>query len=68
MAGPFDLPADVGPGDYIEIGMHGAYGCAMRTGFTGFGATERMIVDDEPMATMYGGADEAATRSTVVQL
>ena len=33
MAGPFELPADVGPGDYIEIGMLGAYGCAMRTQF-----------------------------------
>ncbi len=38
MAGPFELPGDVGPGDYIEIGMLGAYGCAMRTGFNGFGS------------------------------
>ena len=38
MAGPFLLPADVEAGDYIEIGMLGAYGCAMRTGFNGFGA------------------------------
>ena len=37
MAGPFVLPGDVGAGDYIEIGMLGAYGCAMRTGFNGFG-------------------------------
>jgi ornithine decarboxylase len=37
MAGPFLLPADVAAGDYIEIGMLGAYGCAMRTGFNGFG-------------------------------
>ena len=37
MAGPFELPGDVGAGDYIEIGMLGAYGCAMRTGFNGFG-------------------------------
>jgi ornithine decarboxylase len=36
MAGPFLLPADVRTGDYIEIGMLGAYGCAMRTGFNGF--------------------------------
>ena len=38
MAGPFMLPADVQAGDYIEIGMLGAYGCAMRTGFNGFGS------------------------------
>ena len=53
MAGPFELPGDVGPGDYIEIGMLGAYGCAMRTAFNGFGAVETEIVDDEPMATLY---------------
>jgi ornithine decarboxylase len=53
MAGPFELPADVGPGDYIEIGMLGAYGCAMRTGFNGFGVTDSEIVDDEPMASLY---------------
>ncbi|HXC74032.1 MAG TPA: type III PLP-dependent enzyme [Sphingomicrobium sp.] len=53
MAGPFELPADVGPGDYIEIGMLGAYGCAMRTGFNGFGVTDSEIVEDEPMASLY---------------
>jgi ornithine decarboxylase len=68
MAGPFHLPADVGPGDYVEIGMLGAYGCAMRTGFNGFGATARIIVADEPMATLYADeADEGAV-SNVVQL
>ena len=55
MAGPFELPADVKAGDYIEIGMLGAYGCAMRTGFNGFGNVEQMIVDDEPMASVYVG-------------
>jgi ornithine decarboxylase len=34
MAGPFLLPADVQAGDYIEVGMLGAYGCAMRTNST----------------------------------
>ncbi|WP_174274914.1 type III PLP-dependent enzyme [Sphingomonas bacterium] len=53
MAGPFLLPADIGAGDYIEIGMLGAYGCAMRTGFNGFTAGETLIVDDEPMASAY---------------
>ena len=55
MAGPFALPGDVAAGDYIEIGMLGAYGCAMRTAFNGFGAERTEIVDDEPMATLYGG-------------
>lgn len=55
MAGPFELPADVKVGDYIEIGMLGAYGCAMRTGFNGFGNVEQMVVYDEPMASVYVG-------------
>jgi ornithine decarboxylase len=67
MAGPFDLPGDVGPGDYIEIGMLGAYGCAMRTQFNGFGVVDSAIVDDEPMASLYGAAS-APTRSNVVKL
>ncbi|HEX6410409.1 MAG TPA: type III PLP-dependent enzyme, partial [Sphingomicrobium sp.] len=33
----------------------GAYGCAMRTQFNGFGAERTAIVEDEPMATLYGG-------------
>ena len=66
MAGPFALPGDVGPGDYIEIGMLGAYGCAMRTTFNGFGITETQIVDDEPMASLYGAS--VPRRSNVVKL
>ncbi|HVF36578.1 MAG TPA: type III PLP-dependent enzyme [Sphingomicrobium sp.] len=68
MAGPFDLPADVRAGDYIEVGMLGAYGCAMRTGFNGFGVEDRVIVDDEPMASLYTGEAERERRSNVVTL
>jgi len=70
MAGPFMLPADVDAGDYVEIGMLGAYGCAMRTGFNGFGSDLKVIADDEPMATLYGGAEgeERAVPSNVVTL
>jgi ornithine decarboxylase len=67
MAGPFELPADVGPGDYIEIGMLGAYGCAMRTRFNGFDAVSTQIVDDEPMASLYL-APGRITRPNVVKL
>ena len=66
MAGPFELPADVGPGDYIEVGMLGAYGCAMRTQFNGFGVVDSAIVDDEPMASLYGAS--APARTNVVKL
>jgi ornithine decarboxylase len=66
MAGPFVLPGDIGAGDYIEIGMLGAYGCAMRTQFNGFGVVDSAIVEDEPMASLYGAVAPALTN--VVQL
>ena len=53
MRGPFVLPADVQAGDYIEIGMLGAYGCAMRTAFNGFGNGDTVVATDEPMASNY---------------
>jgi ornithine decarboxylase len=68
MAGPFELPADVQAGDYIEVGMLGAYGCAMRTGFNGFGVEDRVIVDDEPMASLYTDVPERKRASNVVKL
>jgi ornithine decarboxylase len=67
MAGPFLLPADVNAGDYIEIGMLGAYGAAMRTAFNGFGCEETVIVDDEPMVSLYVPAELEMT-SNVVKL
>jgi ornithine decarboxylase len=54
MPGPFWLPDDVAEGDYIEVGMLGAYGVAMATRFNGFGDIETVAVDDAPMASMYG--------------
>lgn len=68
MAGPFALPADIQAGDYIEIGMLGAYGCAMRTGFNGFGAVETVEVADEPMTSLYADEAERPRRSNVVTL
>jgi ornithine decarboxylase len=61
MVGPFELPADTRAGDFIEIGMLGAYGSAMRTAFNGFTNGETVIVDDEPMASLYIEAAEPAT-------
>jgi len=55
MKGPFMLPADIQAGDFIEIGILGAYGTAMKTGFNGFGDAEVAIVDDEPMASLFRG-------------
>ncbi|MGE0178706.1 MAG: type III PLP-dependent enzyme [Sphingomonas sp.] len=69
MAGPFMLPADIEAGDYVEIGMLGAYGCAMRTAFNGFGADLKVIAEDEPMTTLYRDMEaERAVPSNVVTL
>jgi ornithine decarboxylase len=74
MPGPFWLPADVGEGDYVEIGMMGAYGVAMNTRFNGYGETDTVIVQDAPMGSMYGLARRAITvpktaeESSVVRL
>jgi ornithine decarboxylase len=46
-------------GDYVEIGMLGAYGVAMNTRFNGFGDTETVEVGDAPMASMFGLAKRA---------
>jgi ornithine decarboxylase len=68
MEGPFDLPGDIGPGDYIEIGMLGAYGAAMRTAFNGFGASAAVEVADGPMASQYTGERRVRLPDNVVQL
>jgi ornithine decarboxylase len=54
MPGPFWLPDDIREGDYIEIGMLGAYGIAMNTRFNGYGDAETVVVEDAPMASMFG--------------
>jgi len=41
-------------GDYVEIGMLGAYGVAMSSRFNGFGDIETVEVDDSPMLSMFG--------------
>jgi ornithine decarboxylase len=68
MKGPFPLPAAIQPGDYIEIGMLGAYGAAMRTGFNGFGQAEPVEVADEPMASLYTGRRDPRVSDNVVRL
>ena len=69
MAGPFELPDDIATGDYVEIGMLGAYGAALRTGFNGFGALDGTVeVADEPMASLYtGGGLNRENRDNVVR-
>jgi ornithine decarboxylase len=62
MQGPFHLPINVREGDYVEIGMTGAYGAALATAFNGFGATETVFAADAPMHTMYGEPQAPSAR------
>jgi ornithine decarboxylase len=68
MAGPFSLPTDIRVGDYVEIGMLGAYGSAMRTDFNGFGSDIVCEVADEPMVSLYREDVTEERHSNVVQL
>jgi ornithine decarboxylase len=60
LPGPFMLPPSVQEGDYIEIGQVGAYGRVLANRFNGFGEYEEAILSDEPMLSMYAGAEEPA--------
>ena len=68
MAGPFILPGDIQAGDYFEIGMLGAYGAAMKTGFNGFGDAPCVRVADEPMASLFDGSRQRPEADNVVSL
>lgn len=68
MAGPFALPGDIQAGDFIEIGMLGAYGAAMKTGFNGFGDAQCVIVEDEPMLSLFDGSRQREAIDNVVNL
>ena len=46
MPGPHWLPADVADGEWLEVGMMGAYSNAMRTGFNGFASERPAILSD----------------------
>ena len=45
--------------------MLGAYGSAMRTAFNGFGSDQTVIVEDEPMASLYLAIDERVASNVV---
>jgi ornithine decarboxylase len=51
--GPFALPADMDEGDYIEIGLTGAYGRVSASSFNGYGDYYYAEAKDNPFPTMY---------------
>ena len=60
MKGPFLLPESVREGDFLEIGNTGAYARAIAGHFNGYGRYDEVILQDEPMFTMYGETALAA--------
>jgi ornithine decarboxylase len=60
LPGPFVLPDSVREGDYIEIGQIGAYGRVLANRFNGFGEYDQVILSDEPMLSMYAGAEDVS--------
>jgi ornithine decarboxylase len=54
MEGPFVLPDDVRPGDWIELGQLGAYGGCLRTAFNGFDHARLVEVADGPLLATPG--------------
>ncbi len=47
MPGPHLLPGDVRTGDWIEIGMMGAYSVSLRTGFNGMPEGELWVLEED---------------------
>ena len=47
------IPSNVDIGDYLEIGLIGAYGLTMRTKFNGFYSNTVVQTFDDPVLTMY---------------
>ncbi|MFO1035313.1 MAG: type III PLP-dependent enzyme [Geminicoccaceae bacterium] len=61
MPGPHWLPLDTDDGDWIEVGMMGAYSNALKTRFNGFSSDPVAIVHDEGWY-LQDGADEGERR------
>ena len=64
MPGPFMLPDTVSEGDYVEIGNIGAYGRAIAGNFNGYGTYDEVILDDEPMYTMYTASEDSLAQNS----
>ncbi len=66
LPGPFLLPDRIGEGDYIEVGNIGAYGRVMASHFNGYGYYDEVILQDEPMMSMYADELDEQTISAVL--
>jgi len=66
LPGPFLLPERIGEGDYIEVGNIGAYGRVMASRFNGYGYYDEVILEDEPMLSMYADQPEEEAISAAI--
>ena len=66
LPGPFLLPERIGEGDYIEVGNIGAYGRVMASHFNGYGYYDEVVLEDEPMLSMYADQSEEEAISAAV--
>lgn len=62
MPGPHWLPSDTDEGDWVEVGMMGAYSNALKTGFNGFSSEKLAILSD---GGWYLGASSGRSASPV---
>ena len=46
MPGPYFLPGDIAEGDWIEVGLAGAYSTCFKTRFNGLGLYDQVILED----------------------
>lgn len=54
MEGPFNLPADMKEGEWIEVSKVGAYSAVLRTNFNGFGKAEIVYMKETAEAKKDG--------------
>jgi ornithine decarboxylase len=54
MPGPWVLPEGIREGDFIEVGMVGAYGRVLANRFNGCGQYHEAVLTDAPMFSLFG--------------
>ncbi len=68
IARPYLLPASMNAGDFIEFGQLGAYGDTMRTNFNGFGQRDEIILNDEPMLSLFSPRLQPSANKVITAL
>lgn len=59
MPGPWLLPDGIREGDFVEVGMLGAYGRVLANRFNGCGQYHEVVMTDAPMFSLFGTGSAA---------